>query len=390
MPQPPCLTSFFPPNLTRVAVLYLAILVLLPGLLWWGESRLRLIAWLGPPVLAYALGIALGNLWPPERALIDGVLGATVAPALPLLLVSAHVRHWFRLAPGTAVSYLLWLVAIVLCSLAAAWTFRDWLGPQVPAMAAMAASVYTGGTANMGAVQLAIGAPGSLLSELTLVDLMLSGLYLILLLSAAPRLLRRVLPPFRPAPATADPLPPPPVLAGRSRSEQIRGVLVSLLLGAGLVALMAGGVWLLTGRLAEIPLMIGLTLAGLLLSFWRPLRTWPGTYETGQYLFLIFCVAVGTLADLRVLLSGPLPLIGFMATVAYGSVLLHTALAVLFRLDTDTVLITHVAGVFGPPFIGPVAETLHNREIVVSGLTLSVINLALGNFMGLGIYALLA
>lgn len=372
-----------------MTLIYLALLLLIPGLLWWGESRMRLIAWLGPPVLAYALGILLGNLWPPSRPLIDGVLAATVAPALPLLLVSAHVRSWFRLAGSTAFSYLLWLLAIGLCTLGAAWAFQPWLGEAIPAMAAMAASVYTGGTANMGAVQLAVGAPGTLLSELTLVDLMLSGLYLILLLSAAPRLLRRILPPFQPQAGQAGPPPPAPVLAGRSRRAQVGGVLSSLLLGAGLVALLAGLVWSLTGRLAEIPLMIGLTLAGLLLSLWRPLREWPGTYETGQYLFLVFCVAVGTLADLRILLSGPLPLIGFMASVAYGSVLLHTALAALCRLDTDTVLITHVAGVFGPPFIGPVAETLHNREIVVSGLTLSVINLAVGNFVGLGIFALL-
>ncbi|MEL7246740.1 MAG: hypothetical protein AAGM40_31170, partial [Cyanobacteria bacterium J06573_2] len=66
----------------------------------------------------------------------------------------------------------------------------------------------------------------------------------------------------------------------------------------------------------------------------------------------------------------------------------HTLMARLMRVDADTALITHIAGVFGPPFIGPVAQVMHNREIVVSGMTLSVINLAVGNFMGLFLYEL--
>ncbi|RMG70001.1 MAG: hypothetical protein D6722_09300, partial [Bacteroidetes bacterium] len=116
-----------------MAILYVALLVLIPAFLLWGETRFRLFAWLGAPVLAYVFGIGLGNLWPPERSLIDGVVGATVAPALPLLLVSAHVRAWFRLARGTAVSYLLWLGAIVLCSLLAVWVFRPWGSPHLAA-----------------------------------------------------------------------------------------------------------------------------------------------------------------------------------------------------------------------------------------------------------------
>ncbi|RMG57796.1 MAG: DUF819 family protein [Bacteroidetes bacterium] len=202
--------------------------------------------------------------------------------------------------------------------------------------------------------------------------------------------MRRFLPPFQPAASSEDPLPAPPALTGLSWGARLRGVLGSLGLGVTLLGGLVGLVWLGAGYLAEIPLMIGLTVAGLLLSLVPAVRNWPGTYETGQYLFLIFCVAVGTLADLWVLLGAPLLSIGFMAMVAYGAVLLHTALAALLRLDSDTVLITHVAGIFGPPFIGPMAETLHNREIVVTGLTLSVINLALGNFMGLGLYALLS
>jgi uncharacterized membrane protein len=47
---------------------------------------------------------------------------------------------------------------------------------------------------------------------------------------------------------------------------------------------------------------------------------------------------------------------------------------------------TNVAGIFGPPFIGPVASAMHNREIVLTGLSLAVLNLAIGNFIGLLVF----
>jgi uncharacterized membrane protein len=61
----------------------------------------------------------------------------------------------------------------------------------------------------------------------------------------------------------------------------------------------------------------------------------------------------------------------------------------VFRVDTDTVVITSTAAVFGPPFVGPVAAAINNREIVVSGMTTGVVGLALGNYVGLAVAYLL-
>ncbi|GAB4423105.1 MAG: hypothetical protein OHK0039_39570 [Bacteroidia bacterium] len=370
-------------------VLWIALFLLGPALLLWAERRSRWIAWLGAVVFAYLLGIVLGNVFRPDPALIQLVMQVAVVPAIPMLLLSADMRAWLRLAPHTVLSLLLYLASVLVMALVAGWLFRTWVPDQHRWAAALSASIYIGGTANMGAIYGAIGAPASLVSELTLIDLMLGGPFLLVVLAVRQRLLLYLLPPFRPAAAAQGPIAAPVAWQTLGLAHRVRNVVYTLLLGIAILGGVAGLVWLLWGSLQEIPLLIGLTLGGLLCSRIGPVRRLPGSYETGQYLFLIFCLAAGTLADVRFLFEGGSWLIALVATVAFGGILLHTLLATLFRLDADTVLITQVAGFYGPPFIAPVAAAMHNREILVSGLTLSVINLTLGNFAGLLVYAVL-
>ena len=47
------------------------------------------------------------------------------------------------------------------------------------------------------------------------------------------------------------------------------------------------------------------------------------------------------------------------------------------------------ATIFGPPFIGPVARALRNRELMVSGLTTGIMGYAVGTYLGLAVAWLL-
>ena len=42
----------------------------------------------------------------------------------------------------------------------------------------------------------------------------------------------------------------------------------------------------------------------------------------------------------------------------FGALIIHLLLCLIFKIDADTTLITSTAGVYGPAFIGPVAESL--------------------------------
>ncbi|MEM7655304.1 MAG: DUF819 family protein [Bacteroidota bacterium] len=365
------------------------VVLLVPAVLLWAAKHVGLIRLLSPAFFCYVGGILYGNLGGASSTIVSPIMEGSVGLAIPLLLFSADLRAWMKLARNTVLSYVLYLIAIAGTTTLAFFLFRTYLEEPAHA-AAMAASVYTGGTANMGAIQLATGASGQLFGAMNLSDLSLSGLYLMVLLPFGKRIFGWLLPPFQADDQQEhDSQLPTSEHVSLSLPQHIRGIGFSLLLGIATLGGIAGLSWLIYGRLEESFLLIGITLGGLALSLIPAIRQAPMTYPTGQYIFLVFCVGVGTLVDVQLLVGDTALVIGFMAPVSYGGIILHTLLARLLKLDADTVLITNVAGIFGPPFIGPIADNLKNRAIVVTGLTLAVLNLALGNLFGLVVFWML-
>lgn len=370
------------------SLIFLPLFILFPAVLIYLEPRIKLIQWLSVAFWCYVLGIVLGNVWEISGELLHSITDTTVALAIPILLFSANVPQWLRLARPTAISYGLYLMALLLTALAVYFVGNKWV--EFPEMsAAMTATVWTGGTPNMTAVGKMIGASEDvLIPGITLTDLMLSGVLLVLVLSVLHSFYRLFLPAFSFSEKKEEDVELEAFLELPIR-QKILNVLMSLLVGGVCLGLIAGSCILILGEINLIYVMIGLTLTGMAVSFIPRMRKMPGTYETGEYIFLIFCIAIGATTNIEVFLQKAFGLTAFMGSILLGTLLLHSLFARFFKIDADTVMITLVSGVFSTPFIGPVANRLHNREIVVSGLTLSAINFAIGNFIGLGIWNLL-
>jgi uncharacterized membrane protein len=95
------------------------------------------------------------------------------------------------------------------------------------------------------------------------------------------------------------------------------------------------------------------------------------------------------MADIRKLVTEALPIILFIVFVVYGSWIIHIILCRIFKIDTDTAIITSVAAVMSPPFVPVAASALKNKEIIISGLTAVLIGYAIGNYLGMTIGSLL-
>jgi uncharacterized membrane protein len=259
--------------------------------------------------------------------------------------------------------------------------------PETWKMAGMTVGVYTGGTPNMSAIGLALGVTDEKFVLVNGADVVLSAVYLLFLMTIAQRVLLKFLPAFqRTGVADGEPhasgMESDPMLALKTRPREVAGAMGLSVLIAGFTV---GVVSIFDGSLPIAPVILSVTTLGIALSFVPRIRDLAGSYETGQYLLLIFAVGIGTLANLREMADAFSTVFVFVAIVLGGSILLHYVLAAIFRIDADTVLITSTAAVFGPAFIGPIAAVLKNREIVVSGLTTGVVGYAVGNYAGLAI-----
>ena len=361
-----------------------------PALAVYGANRNQVLEWLSPVVLCYLFGIILGNIpgWTPDTELANTVTEVTVLLAIPLLLFSTDFPKWLRMAPKAVLSFGLATVAVMVVA-AGTTVIMSSQDPETWKMAGMTVGVYTGGTPNMSAIGLALEVTDEKFVLINGADVILSAVYLLFLMTVARRVLLKFLPAFQRT-GIAEPhgsgLEADPVEALKT---QPRAVAAAIGLSVLVAALTVAVVSIFDDSLPIAPVILSVTTLGIALSFVPRIRNLTGAYETGQYLLLIFAVAIGTLANIREMAEAFSTVFVFVAIVLGASIVLHYLLAALFRIDADTVLITSTAAVFGPAFVGPIAAVLKNREIVVSGLTTGVVGYAVGNYAGLAIAYLL-
>lgn len=366
--------------MTAIQVLFC---ILSPAAAIWASDRFRAAKFLGPVTLCYVAGVLVANL--PGVRLAEGaslrVSEVAVPLAIPLLLFSTDVRQWPRLARSLLTSFALACVAAVVAAGLIGWFFRgetdEWWK-----IAGMLVGVYVGGTVNMAAIGGVLETKSETFVLLNTADLAAGGLYLIFLLTFAQRLLLRFMPPF-----TAAPHPEPFEHPGEGLGTWTRHHLRDMGLGFGLAVAIAavavGGTLLAFGKLEASPALLGITSLGIAASLLPRVRRLQGAYELGEYLLLIFCVAMGSLADLRMLSGGSVTLFVYVWAVMGLAIVLHVTGSALLRIDADSTLICSTATIYGPAQIGPVAAAMKNRALVGPGLTLGLAGIALGNYLGL-------
>ncbi|MCC6159363.1 MAG: DUF819 family protein [Deltaproteobacteria bacterium] len=364
------------------AIFTLLFAFVVPALAVFGARRVRLLGVLGPVVLCYGAGIVTANfaMGAIDAALATSISEAAVGLAIPMLLFSCDVRRWFGLARSTLVSFALACVAVLIVSGIAARMFAGSI-PDAWKIAGMLVGVYVGGTPNMSAIGIALGVSDETFVLVNGADVIASSVYLLFLVSVAQRLLLRVMPAFRSPEGepVADPM-----LRG---TEDVRAKdrAISILLAALVAGGSIGLSLLVLGKIETVLVMLAVTSGGIGLSMLPGVRAIAGSYQTGEFVLLAFCASIGLIADLRRIVDVGGVYLLYVAVVLFASAALHFALAAIARIDADTAIITSTAAIFGPAFVGPVAASLKNRDIVVSGLTTGLMGYALGNYLGLGL-----
>jgi uncharacterized membrane protein len=372
-------------------VVQVLVMFAFPALVAEVAKRNRMAGMIGPVVLCYGLGLLLGNLpsSPVDVALSQSVAEAVIPVAIALMLFSTRFVSWFRYAGRAVFSFGLQMLAVIIVSLTLPLLFRHLATdrPDLWKISGMLVGVYTGGTPNLAAIGTALGAGNETFIALNACDLLMSATYLLLLMTVAQRLALRFLPSFVPLPETDRDSTFHYLNQQKDLSMQRMALhLAGMVLLAGAIMGLSVGFSLLVADAITAPnVMLGVTTLSIAASFIPYVRNVPKTYELGEYFLLVFCLGIGSISNATVLAQTSPALLAYVAAMMWLSILVHFALSWLFRVDADTMLITSVAGIFGPAFIGPVAAVLKNRDIVVSGLTTGLVGYAVANYLGLAV-----
>lgn len=383
------------------ALLVLACL-LLPAVIIRLCMKFPFVSKIGPVIVCYAVGMAIGAIVPSSEGIAaaqDGITSATVALALPLLLFSMNLREWRAIAGRATLSMILAVFSVIVVVVAGFMFLRHGV-PAAWQLGGMAVGLYTGGTPNLAALRTALGVDADLYVAMHTYDAVIGLLYILFAVSLARPLFSRFLPRFVGEGAGATEVAAPTEgiagdhLATDSLSaydNMLRRPVMQPLFGALGVSIVIVGASvgladLFPADFSDAVTILAITALAVGASFIPKVRQIPRTFPAGMYLIYVFCVAVGSMANFGQLVRhANVQLLGFVIFCVFGALFLHAALARMFNIDVDTVIITSVSAICSPPFVPVVAQSLGNPRIILSGLYTGIIGYAVGNFLGVAV-----
>jgi len=345
----------------------------------------------GTVALAYFLGIVIGNIGiitPEFKPMQDNFTSVTIAMALPLLLFSINLKQWSRLALKTGLAVILGIVSVVIVTIVGFYVFKNVI-PDSWQVAGLMIGVYIGGTANMAAIMKALNGNPDTFILVNAYDIIICMFYFFFLITKAQKWIGKILLPFKPANEKVQLSNEVDDFDGWDSYKGIgkRPVLPQLLLAVLLSGCIVGISMLLKSlfppdyQLAGI--ILSITSISIICSLIPFINRIQKTFQSGMYLIVVFCIVVGSMADFSMFNTQSLYLAALIAFVILGSLGLQILFSKIFKIDTDTTIITSTAFIFSAPFVPTVANALKNKEIILSGITIGIIGYTVGNFIGI-------
>jgi uncharacterized membrane protein len=378
-------------------VLLILFYVLTPLIILHSCHRYRWVNKLGAVIIAYIVGLVLGNIGLLPRLesseMVQELLTTLTIPlAIPLLLFSIDIKKWFSVAGTTMLSMLFAFIGVLSMVILGYFLFRGHAIDDLWKVSGMLVGVYTGGTPNLASIKLALDVDETIYVVTHTYDLIIGVFYLLFMLSVGQRFLLRFLPAYRyvdPETSKMDDFDGMDPYKGIFTKK----IFLPLLKAFGLAVLIfaiGGGVSLMLPDSAQMAVVILLiTTFGILASLIPSINRTEKTFELGMYFILIFSIVVASMADIHRFVAASPSILFYVTLAVFGSLMIQVILSWIFKVDTDTVMITSTAFICSPPFVPVVAAALKNKEIIVSGLTVGIIGYAAGNYLGVMIAYLL-
>ncbi len=391
----------------------------------------------GAVVLAYAVGLFLGNvgLFPvpsdafremtallgknslPQNVLMEQfqngnitsedlivnriasmqemIYSISIMIAIPLILFSLDMKRWLGLASEAFKSTMLALISLFAAVIIGylVWGVHIEEGSKV---GGMLVGVYTGGTPNLALLAVGLGVNQETYILTHTYDVVLGALFLLFLMTVAQRTFNLILPHF------SDSKKHKAICKVIKETEGIDNYLGMLNLKAAgnlgiafiLAILIFGigyGLSMLFPKSAQMTVIVlTITTLGILASLNKRINKIEYTFQFGMYFIIVFSLALSSIANLRTMIQGiSMDLFLYVAIAIFGSMIIHVMLSKIFKVDTDTTIITITALTYSTPFVPAVAAAIRNKEIIISGLAVGTLGYAFGTYAGMLIYQIL-
>ena len=373
-------------------VIIILLCVLLPLLIMFLTYKSSFLNKVGSIIIAYIIGVALGltGLIPDTEqvhTLQTNIASATIPLAIPLLLFSSDIRSWVRLAPAFIKSTVCGLLG---CAAAITLGFLLYGKGNTQIFAnigGMLTGLYTGGNANLASLKVALGVDDSTYIVVSAYSTMLSAVYLFFVIIAGKRVLRLIMPDFKDDKTKEDKSVSienhnNELFWGLFRKDNLKNLLLSLLLTVVIIALGAGVAMLFPKDMFQSVFILSISLLAILASLNKKAKGLKRTFELGTYFILVFSVAVASQVSLKTLTEIDTNIFLFTTVATLGALFFHVLFAALLRIDTDTTLTTSISLICSPPFAPVIGSALKNKAVIGPGIAVGLFGYAIGTYFG--------
>lgn len=371
----------------------IAICLFAPLLILWLTWKFPFLNKVGTIIIAYIIGCALGltGLIPdtPEIHKVQTDIATYTIPfAIPLLLFSADIKSWARLAPSFIKST---IFGILGCCIAVAIGFLICGGDDPETFASiggMLTGLYTGGNANLASIKMALGVDDTTYVITSAYSTMLSAVYLIFVIVFGKKVLGLLLPDFPHKKKDSDGGDvtvenfDDQLFYGLFRKSSLPTLGQSLVLTIIIIAVGAGIALLCPKDMFQTVFILSISTLAVIASTNKRVRNMKRTFEAGTYLILVFSIAVASQVNTGTLGNIDSNIFLFITIATLGSLLMHVLLSALFRIDTDTTLASSISLICSPPFVPVVAGAVKNKAIIGPGIAVGLFGYAVGTYVG--------
>lgn len=358
---------------------------------------------IGEILLLYIVGILISNLvvFPlglgeQLHGIQDALTSVMILLAFPMILFGCDFKNWkIRKA---IVALCIGLVSVVTVDILGFYIFND-NQTGFEKIAGMLVGVYTGGTPNLASLKIALDVDAETYIFVHTFDMIISFIYLVFLMSFGIRIFRILLKGGQSVDKnqqlsmntdyeTQNADKPYSNIFTKKHFPKTLGAfgLSVLIIGLGM-----GVSYFISGKIDNmLVLILTMTTLSIAASFLPFVKTMEKSYDAGMYLVLIFSLVVASMVDVTAIdYRAGTNIIAYIAFVIFCSLVLSVFLSKFLKVDADTMVITSVALINSPLFVPMIAESMKNKKVIITGITVGVIGYAVGNYLGIIVSQLL-
>ena len=367
---------------------------------------------IGEILILYIVGILISNviifplgLGESLKGIQDTLTSVMILLAFPMILFGCDFKNWKL--KNAIVALCIGLVSVLAVDIAGYYIFND-EQTGFSKIAGLLVGVYTGGTPNLASLKIALDVEADTYIFVHTFDMIISFVYLVFLMSFGIKVFRLFLRQQdnrttrqqdeeevrlqdNKTTRQQDDVELSTAYSGIFTKKHFTKTLGALGLAILIVGVGMGISLLISGKVDNmLVLILTMTTLSIAASFLPFVRKMEKSYDAGMYLVLIFSLVVATMVDVTSIdYKAGINIIMYIAFVIFCSLVLSVILAKIFKVDSDTMVITSVALINSPLFVPMIAESMKNKKVIITGIAVGVIGYAVGNYLGILVYQLL-